>query len=198
MIRTEALHPLSTVVVGHFPIRLEVEEHFHDGRFVGIDHVHLPRLYGHASIVLKAKHRLGRWAHEVPDRPLKRLGVVPEVAEDVPVTGLAEETPNTEAAGDRAGTTRVVVVDGQPPPAGPPGTTADVAGAALCREDRLVLLLGDAVRPLDVSGPSPSLTLGQHRPMVRVAPRARVLRLPLCRHAVGQTVLASDAGSLRC
>lgn len=195
MIRTEALHPLSSVVVGHFPIRLEVEEYFHDGRLVGIDHVHLPCLYGHASIVLKAKHRLGRWVYEVLDRPLKRLGVVPEVAEDVPVAGLAEESPNTEAAGDRAGTTRVVVVHGQPPPAGPPGTSADVAGAALCREDRLVLLLGDAVRPLDVSSPSPSLTLGQHRPMVCVASRARVLRLPLCRHAFSHTVFARRASA---
>lgn len=154
-----------------------------------------PSLYDHASIVLKAKHRLGRWVYEVLDRPLKRLGIIPEVAEDVPVAGLAEEPPNTEAAGDRAGTTRVVVVHGQPPPAGPPGTSADVAGAALCREDRLVLLLGDAVRPLDVSSPSPSLTLGQHRPMVRVAPRAGVLRLPPCRHAFSHTVFARRASA---
>src|SRR5690606_22254862 len=43
MIRTKALHPLSSVVVGYFPARLVVEEHFHDGCLVGIDHVHLPK-----------------------------------------------------------------------------------------------------------------------------------------------------------
>lgn len=71
-----------------------------------------PSLYGHASIVLETKHRLGRWVFEVLDRPLKRLGIVPEVAEDVPVAGLAEETSNTPATGDRAGAARVVVVHG--------------------------------------------------------------------------------------
>lgn len=154
-----------------------------------------PSLCGHASIVLETKHRLGRRIFKVLDSPLKRLGVIPEMSEDVPVAGLAEEPPDTTATGDRAGAARVVVVHGQPPPAGPPGTSADVADTALCRENRLVLLLGDAVRPLDVSGSSPSLTLGQHSPMVRVAPWAWVLCLPLCLYTLRYTVFARRASA---
>lgn len=71
-----------------------------------------PSLCGRASIVLETKHRLGGRIFKVLDCPLKRLGIVPEVSEDVPVAGLAEKPPNTTATGDRAGAARVVVVHG--------------------------------------------------------------------------------------
>lgn len=71
-----------------------------------------PSLCGYASIVLETKHCLGGRIFKVLDCPLKRLGIVPEVSEDIPVAGLAEKPPNTTATGDRAGAARVVVVHG--------------------------------------------------------------------------------------
>jgi hypothetical protein len=92
------------------------------------------------------QYRTSRRVNQVLDGSLQRGHVITQVAQYVTVAGLAQQAPYLAGL--------VVVVDGQAPPAGTFRAPADVANAALCLVDGVVLFGGYAIGLFDPSGVS--------------------------------------------